>query len=430
MTQDDGTTDAAAFAELHRFLEVSYPLTARALERQVAETHALLYRWPGADPQLEPIVLTAHMDVVPADPEGWDQEPFSGAQVEGEIWGRGTLDDKLSVLGLLEAVEFLLESGEEPRRTIYLAFGHDEERDGHGAAAIARLLERQGVRALFVLDEGSVIGDGLVPGVEKPVAMVGLAEKGYLSLALTARTGGAGTAAKAGHSSMPPADTPIERLARGIQVLSENPMPTDLRPPVSEMLTTLAPEMSFLERVAMGNLWLFKPLVARQLAASPEGNAMIRTTGVPTILRGGHKENSIPQSAQAVVNYRILPGGSAAAVREHVESLVGDIGLQVETLGAAIEPSPVSPAESDSFALLRRTILQVFPHVVVAPALVVAATDGRHYTGLTPNVYRFLPVQLDADRLAGIHGTNERISQAAYADVIRFYIQLIRNSAL
>lgn len=434
VTQDSGAPAADAFDQLHRFLESSYPLVARTLERQVVLEHALLYRWAGADPQLAPIVLTAHMDVVPADYAAWSPSPVPKKPFEGEIWGRGTLDDKLSVLGLMEAVEYLLAAGERPQRTTYLAFGHDEERDGTGAAAIAQLLEDQGLRPLFVLDEGSVIGEGLVPGVEKPVAMVGLAEKGYLSLELTARSAstgsGPGAAAKGGHSSMPPPNTPIVQLARGLQALADNPMPSDLRSPVSEMLTTLAPEMSFLERVVMGNLWLFEPLVAHKLAAAPESNAMIRTTGVPTVVRGGDKENSIPQKARAVVNYRILPGDSVAAVSEHVENLVAEAGLQVKVLGTAIEPSPVSPANSDSFALLQQSILEVFPDVVVAPALVVAATDGRHYTGLTPNVYRFLPVKLDADRLAGIHGVDERISEDAYGDVIRFYIRLITNAAL
>lgn len=434
VTQDSGPAPAEAFDQFHRFLENRFPLVARSLERQVVLEHALLYRWAGADPQLAPIVLTAHMDVVPADYSGWSVVPVPEQPIEGEIWGRGALDDKLSVLGLMEAVEYLLAAGEGPQRTVYLAFGHDEERDGAGAAAIAQLLKDQGVHPLFVLDEGSVIGEGLVPGVEKPVAMVGLAEKGYLSLVLTARAvsagSGPGAAAKGGHSSMPPPNTPIVRLARGLQTLADNPLPTDLRPPVSEMLTTLAPEMPFLERVAMGNLWLFEPLVARKLAASPESNAMIRTTAVPTIVAGGTKENALPQEAHAVVNYRILPGDTAAAVIDHVSGLVAELALEVEIRGAEIEPSPVSPADSESFALLRQTILEVFPDVVVAPALVVAATDARAYVGLTSNVYRFLPVKLDRERLAGIHGNDERISISAYGDVIRFYIQLITNTAL
>jgi len=421
-------TEGAAFDRLHALLEASYPKVRETLTREVVNAHSRLYTWEGSGAGGEkPILLMAHLDVVPIakDTEGdWTQEPLSGLiDGEGMIWGRGSLDDKLSVLGLLEAVEQLLEEGFTPRRTVYLAFGHDEEIDGaRGALAIASLLEQRGVRLDYVLDEGSIIGLDLVPGVDKPVAMIGVAEKGYLSLRLTAT--GAG-----GHSSIPPEQTAIGRLARALTRLEERPMPAELRSPVAEMLVAVAPEMPFVQRLAMENQWAFGPLVAGQLTGAPTSNAMVRTTAAPTVIKGGIKDNVLPQEASAVVNFRVLPGDSIAGVTRHVKTAIDDPGIAVEVFGTANEPSEVSDMGSESFRVLRRTVREVFPKVVVAPALVIAATDSRHYRDVADNTYRFLPVSLTAERLAGMHGTNERLETESYADLIRFYIQLLRNSA-
>lgn len=424
------------FLKLHELLETKFVRVHEAMPPVKVKELSLLYTWPGRDPSLKPILLIAHMDVVPANGDNWEngKGPFSGAiDAEGMIWGRGSLDDKLSVLGLLEAVDYLLGKKFSPERTIYLGFGHDEELDGEGAQAIAARLQEElaGRKLEFVLDEGLVIGvGGLVPGVDKPVALIGLAEKGYLSLRLTVEGTG-------GHSSTPPEEGAIVKLARAIDRLKRSPLPAEIRSPVAEMLDAVAPEMSFVRRTAMTNRWLFGGLVTSQLAGDHTSNAMVRTTTAPTMIKSGDKDNVLPQEAYAIVNFRILPGDSVASVTRYVREVIDDPSIAVEDCndrpvpkcGAANEPSAVSDANSDSFEILRQTVQEIFPGTVVAPALVIAATDSRHYGEIADNTYRFLPVPLTSKRLEGIHGTDERLESAHYAALIHFYIQLIRNAA-
>lgn len=430
----EGEVPKKIWDAFHRHLEVSFPLVHQSLRREAVLDHSLLYTWKGKDPSARPILLMAHMDVVPVNPENnWQNDPFAGVIKDGVIWGRGALDDKLSVLGILEAVERLLQAGFAPSRDVYLAFGHDEEREGKGAKAIAQRLKERSVQLEFVLDEGSVIGKDIIPGIEQPVAMIGLTEKGYLAVTLTAKA----KEGKPAHSSMPPADTPIELLARALAQLADKPMASEIRPPVSDMLDALAPEMSFWQRLAMGNRWLSDPLVRSKLASIPVGNAMIRTTGVATIISAGFKENVIPQTARAVVNYRILPGDSTEGVLDHVKEVVadlemGDIEIEVSH-GPEYHPPPVSDPGSASYMALERCVRKVFPEALVAPALVIGGTDSRVYgepdTAIADNVYRFLPVVLNETGLASIHGVNEQLPIQGYSKVIRFYLELLRDTA-
>lgn len=421
---DDKPTEVEAFDRLHAFLERSYPVAHATLEREIVNQHSRLYTWRGTDRTKQPILLAAHLDVVPPVGE-WQHDPFSGTiDEDGMIWGRGALDDKLSVLGLLEAVEQLVAEGFTPERTIYLAFGHDEELEGElGAQTMAAMLEARGQSLAYVLDEGLVVGLDLVPGVAKPVAMIGVAEKGYLSIELTAKEAG-------GHSSTPPPITAIGRLARAIDRLQSNQLPAEIRPPVSEFLEAVAPEMSTFEQIAMSNQWLFGGLVASMLTDGQNSNAMVRTTTAPTIIKAGSKDNVLPQEASATVNFRILPGEDSESVTAHVVRVIDDELVEVAPIQAsASDPIPASDTDTDSYREVERTVQQIFPEAVVAPALVIASTDSRHYRKLTDNIYRFLPVTLDAERLSGIHGTDERLESDAYRRLIGFYIQLMRNSA-
>ena len=423
--QDPGGFNPQAFLDFHRFLERAFPKVHRTLTREVVNEHSLLYTWKGTSSESKPILLMAHLDVVPVDPgtEGeWVQPLFSGRIGDGYIWGRGSMDLKVSVLGILEAVELLLSQGFQPTRTIYLAFGHDEEIGGQqGAVKIAALLKSRGVRLDYVLDEGLPVGHGLIPGVPVPVAMIGIAEKGYLTIELTV----AGTG---GHASMPPTHTAIGTLSAAIQRLESNPMPAGITEPVRQTFSCVGPEMSFTRRMLLANLWLSEPIVNRQLAASPATNALLRTTGAVTMVQGGTKENVLPAEAKAIVNFRVLPGDTLASVTEHVRRVINDTTVTVKTL-KAVEPSPVTPTDSETFRTLARTIRQVIPEVVVAPGLLVAGTDSKHYLPLTEATYRFLPIRLTGEDLQRIHGTNERIAIDNYAEVISFYAQLIRNSA-
>jgi carboxypeptidase PM20D1 len=313
--------DGAAAEGLHEFLRQSYRRAHEVLSREMVGGYSVLYRWEGTEPQLSPILLMGHLDVVPIEPgteRDWLEPPFSCRISEGYIWGRGTIDDKSTVLATLEAVELLLGNGFRPRRTVYLAFGHDEETRGQdGAAKIAELLRSRNIVLDFVLDEGLFIVDGIAPGIVDPVALIGTAEKGWLTVMLTATGPG-------GHSAMPPRHTAVGTLAAAIQRLEANPMPAAIRPPVTEFFARVAPEMSLLHRVAFANLWLFGPLVRQELGRSTTTNAIIRTTSAVTVARAGTLENVLPKSATAVVNFRILPGDTTTGALEHARRVIAD----------------------------------------------------------------------------------------------------------
>lgn len=369
----------------------------------------------------------AHQDVVPVEPGtegGWEQPPFEGRIAGGYIWGRGAMDDKSGVLGILEAVEMLVVQGFQPTRTVYLAFGHDEEVGGsEGAVKIAELLRSRNVELEYVLDEGLAITDGIVPDIARPVALIGIAEKGFVSLELSVEVEG-------GHSSMPPPQSAIGILSTAINRLEKNPMPASIEGVEREMFNYLGPEMPFGKRMAIANLWLFKPMVQRTLSASPSTNASIRTTTAATIIEAGLKENVLPSKARAVLNFRILPGDRIEGVAAHVRETINDPRVQINRFGTTFnEPSAISSANSMGFQLIQRTIRGLLPEAVVAPALMLGATDSRHYAKLTNNIYRFSPQRLRPDDVRRFHGTNERISVADYARCVRFYYYLIKDSA-
>lgn len=424
---DQTSTDSGRreFQRFHDFLAKSFPRVHRILSKETVAGHSLLYTWNGKDRLPKPILLMAHMDVAPVDAaseSSWRYPPFAGKIAEGFIWGRGTMDDKASVMAILESVEYLLAAGFQPNRSVYLAFGHDEEVGGNqGAANIAVALRSRGAELEFVLDEGLNILSGIIAGVSAPVALIGIAEKGYATVRLAIEAPG-------GHSSMPPADTAVGIISRALHRLEGAPFPSRFSVPTRQMFEFLGPEMTWTKKLGLANLWLFDPLLRKQLAASPITNAAIRTTLAPTMLNAGVQENVLPTKAAAVINLRILPGESVASAIAHVEKAIADPRIKLTLLPARMEPSSVSDVESPSFRLLHRTIGETASGVIVAPSLLVAATDSSHYTGLTKNIYRFLPITLGPDDAKRYHGIDERISVQDYERCVRFYAQLIRNS--
>ncbi|MEF7614655.1 M20 family peptidase [Aquincola sp. MAHUQ-54] len=421
----DGRPDASAeaFRQLHAWLERAYPQAHAALRREQVGGLSLLYTWEGADRSAPPIMLMAHQDVVPVAPgtEGdWQAGPFAGTVHDGFVWGRGAWDDKGNLVAMMEAVELLAREGFRPRRTVYLAFGHDEETGGErGAKAIAALLASRGVRLEFVLDEGLLITEGVLKGLDAPLALIGVAEKGYVNLSLTAH----GTP---GHASMPPRDTAIGTLARALARLEARPMPAQIDGVSAEMFAAIAPEMQPGPRVLLSNLWLFGPLVRRQLEQGTSTNAMLRSTAALTMVAGGNKVNVLPGQAQAHVNVRLLPGDTAEAAAAHAHRAIGDAGVAVaQASGPRAEASPVSPSDSASYRLIARTVRELFPGTVVAPGLMIAATDSRHMLPIADQVYRFSPVRARSEDLPRFHGTNERISTANLAELVGFYHRLL-----
>ncbi len=424
--QDPAQDDPAAFQGLHAALQEMFPKAHQTLTREVIGGSSLLYTWKGKDPSKAPIILLGHMDVVPVEPgtEGdWQKPPFSGAIDGGYVWGRGTMDFKLAVVGLLEAAETLIEAGYSPSRTIYFAFGHDEEVSGlKGATAIVELLRSRSVRAAYVLDEGMVVTEGILKGVDRPVALVGIAEKGYLTVQISVEGQG-------GHSSMPPRPTTIGILAQAIQRLESHPMAAHIDGPARSLFEALAPEMPFGNRLILTNLWLLSPVAKRVLSGSPATDALLRTTTAPTMLEGSIKENVLPKHAHVLVNFRILPGDTRESVLAHVKDVVADERVKVSVVegGLSQEPSAVSDPAGAGFKSIERSIRQIFPDAIVAPSLVLGATDSRYYQPIADGVYRFSPQRMKDEDRARLHGTNERLSVKNFGEAVRFYAQLIKN---
>jgi len=425
--QDASQFPVSEFDRFQAFLSETYPHIESTLKKLRVGQHSLLYQWPGTDTSLRPILLMAHQDVVPIDPvsaQMWTHAPFGGEIAEGFIWGRGTLDDKGAVMALHEAAETLLAQGFRPKRTVYFALGHDEEVGGRGGSAkIAEWLLSQNLKLESVLDEGQVVTEGIVAGVAKPVALIGIAEKGYLSLEFVVE-------AEGGHSSMPPPHTAVGLLSRAIERLETSPFPATLSDPVRSQLAFLGPEQGWLRRLLFANLWLFSPLVIAQMEKTPSTNAMLRTTIAPTMLEGSIKENVLPMRARGVVNLRLLPGMSSDEAIKRVSAIVDDPQVKIAATGTSrSEPSPVSSIGSDAFSKLHRAVKSTFPDAIVSPSLVLGATDTRHFTALSDNLFRFLPARLGREDLKRYHGVNERVGVENYGEFIRFYIRYLREAA-
>lgn len=416
----------AELLKLHTYLAQAFPNAHRAMTREIVGGYSLLYTWNGEQPSAKPILLMAHQDVVPIAPgteDRWHADPFGGEIRDGFVWGRGSWDDKGNLMAILEAVDALVAAGFKPRRTIYLAFGHDEENGGeNGAAKIAELLAQRGIHCEFALDEGLVTTEGIMPGLAAPLALIGIAEKGFLTVRLTAT-------ATPGHSSMPPKTSAIGALAKALTRLEASPMPAGDSGVAAAMLDTIAPEMRGLQRVALSNRWLFGPLIRARLERAPSTDALLRTTTAITVISGGNKENVLPGTAQALVNFRILPGDTVASIFEHVKRCVGDAAIRVEIASPPEEASTVSSRESNGYRVIERTIRELFPEVLVAPGLVIGATDSRHMSAVADDIYRYSPVRATPADLARFHGTDERMDTANYAELIRFYGALIRHAA-
>jgi carboxypeptidase PM20D1 len=422
----DAEQNADAFHGLQAYMAQTFPAFHAATKREVVGGLSLLYTWQGSDPNATPIALLAHQDVVPIAPgteSDWQAPPFDGTIRDGFIWGRGSWDDKGNLFSILEAAEQLAREGFRPRRTIYFAFGADEEVGGlRGASEIAKLLAQRGVKLDYAIDEGLVIAHGMLKGLNRPAALIGIAEKGYATLDLS-------LTAAPGHSSMPPQQSAIGIMSAALAKLDRHRMPARLQGTALEMLQTLAPEMNPVNRVVLSNLWLFKPLLVREFGKSPSTDALIRTTTALTIVRAGNQDNVLPGRVDATVNFRLQPGDTEADVVEHVKRTIDNSAITIARRDVNTEAPPVTSTQTDAYRALNRTVREVFPDVVVAPGLMLAATDSRHYAGITQSIFRFSPVHAKTEDLLRFHGTNERISIANYADMIRFYRRLIENTA-
>jgi carboxypeptidase PM20D1 len=420
VSTQSGSDDPAPFIGLHAQLRRSFPLVHLGLAQETVSGGSLLFTWRGSSPSEAPILLTAHLDVVPeGDPSSWRFPPFSGALADGIVWGRGALDYKVGVTGMLQACEDLLAEGFQPVRDLCLAFGHDEEVGGlEGAARISALLESRGMKFSSVLDEGGYLYS--YPWLTGEVAVVGLAEKGYLTLRLT----GIG---EQGHASSPPLSTPCGRLGRCLHLLEERQMPARLCGPVRSLLSGTGHLFGReLQDHSQG-----QAAMASALECWPSGNALVRTTTAPTILAGGCKENILPAEVHAIVNFRPVPGDRIEDVLTHVRGIAAPLGVEVsiEDARRAFEPSGESTLDTPDGRALLDAIESTWPGITAVPGIFPAATDSRHYSKVADQVYRFVPVPLGPAGLGALHAAGESLSGEDYLRAVRFYRSYIARTS-
>jgi len=422
--QDRADMEEDAFEGWISFVEASFPTMHETLEHERIGDYTLLYRWEGQNAELKPGMMMGHYDVVPVEEHTeteWTHPPYSGAIADGYIWGRGALDDKGGLMSTFEAIEHLVASGFEPERTMYIAANHDEEVGGQaGASVVADTLEARGTELAFLVDEGLPVAEEIIEGIESPLAMIGVAEKGQVTLELSIIREG-------GHASMPPQETAIGELARAVRQLKDNPMPGRFGDLVQSTFDPISVELPFVYRAALANLWLMRPVIESQLSQIPHTNAALRTTIAPTLFQSGMKTNVLPARARAVINFRIHPNDTVASVVEHVETSIENPAVTIRRMNGAREASAVSDTEARAYQQLKRAVWETFDEIPIAPSIFVAATDTRHFLDLTDNIYRFRPIRATPDDRGRIHGTDERVRVDNYVEMVQFQIRALHN---
>ena len=424
---DEDKVDWDEFARFHNWLAEAYPAVHSSLKREIVSRASLLYKWAGRDPALKPFAMLAHMDVVPVEEstlENWTHPPFAGAADDDAVWGRGANDMKNQLVAIFEAVETLLNEGFAPERDIYICLGHNEEvqlGERSGARAMAGLLQERGVRLEFVFDEGGAILEDPPFSLSKPVAMIGLAEKGYTDFRVSVLDAG-------GHSAEPPRQTALGKLAVVLTAIEKSPMKQRLISPVTQTFDALGRHMGFAMRLVLANLWLFKPLAMRSLAANKQTNSMTRTTIAATMAEASPASNILPQRASATLNVRILPGETAGDVRNHIERIAAKTGVDVEVDLLRGSPAVNERASAWAYQAILRCLHAVREDIIPAPYLVTGATDSREYEPVAGEIYRFYPFILSAGELDAMHATDERVRRESIAGALRFNYHFIKEA--
>lgn len=415
---DPQDMDMNEFESFKKLLEDLYPKVHEICEKQYIGPTGILYKWKGRSDE-KPVVLMSHYDVVPVDEESWTHPPFSGRIIDDVLWGRGTLDTKTTLLGVLEAAETQLEEGFIPSNDIYFSFAGDEETSGQSAPAIVTYLKEKGIRPYLVLDEGGIVTSKVFPGVSKPTALIGIGEKGYLDLQVLVKSQG-------GHAAAPPNKTIVSQVAAWIQAVDKNKTKAFLTEPVLKMFDRLGRHSSFFYRMIFSNLWLFSP-VLKYLFSKTGGqmNALIRTTTTPTILSGSDAFNVLPTTCEVGFNCRILNTDTVESTQAHI---VNQLKLPYECkIIESREASKISPIDTSQFELIEDLVLNLWPGAVVSPYLMTAATDSRHFCDISDHVMRFAPMEVTSEELSLIHSHNERIRKKSVMECVQFYCQLIER---
>lgn len=411
--------DDAEFDKLIDLLPTLYPTVFKTCSLTRLPDRALLFRWHG-NADTDPTVLMAHYDVVPVEEERWEKPPFEGIIENGVLWGRGTLDTKVTFNGILSAANTLMDEGFVPQNDIYFAFSGGEEVNGDGAVHIVNYFKENGIQPALVVDEGGAVVENVFPGVKQPCGMVGIAEKGMLNLTFSLSANG-------GHASAPAPHTPIGLLAKACCDVENHPFPFQITKPAAAMFDTLGRHSTFLYRMIFANLWLFKGVLNLLcIKQGGEMNALLRTTVTFTQANGSTAPNVIPPASSFVANLRLNPNDSVEGAVERIRRTIQNdaIGL---TIGSSMEPGPISQIDCEAWDKVAYAVANTWQGCLVTPYLMVQCSDSRHYRDLSDHVYRFSAMDLTAEERRTIHGNNERIRLESAVKATEFFIRLIRQ---
>ncbi len=415
--RDASLEDDGEFQNLIDLLPTLYPSVFEQCTFTQLEDRALLFCWQGRTAG-EPAVVMAHYDVVPVEEEGWDKPAFEGILENGVLWGRGTLDTKVTMNGILFAVNHLIAQGFQPERTVYMAFSGGEEINGLGASRIVDWFEQQNITPAFVLDEGGAVVENVFPGVAAPCGLIGIAEKGMLNVRYQVKSSG-------GHASAPKPGGPVDRLSRACCNILAKPFPYRITPPVAAMFDTLGRHSNFVYRMIFANLWCFSPVLNMICKKSGgELNALMRTTVAFTQMNGSKAPNVIPPSAEMVSNIRLNPQDTMESALAYLKRAVADDQVEIAKIDG-MNPSRISQVDCPAWELVASSVASTWKGCIVSPYLMVQCSDSRHYGRISDRVYRFSAMDLTAEERATIHGHNERIRVETLCRTVEFYIRLL-----
>jgi len=423
ISNDEFATKPECFRHFQSFLKGAFPRLHQKAKIKTFAHGSVLFQLQGRNSKLSPVLWMAHQDVVPVAPgtlSHWDHPPFSGVLADGYIWGRGSWDDKGNLMAQLEAIEAALSAGWSPDRTLYLAYGHDEESKGSGAKEMADYLEAQQIRFEWALDEGLLVTLGIMKEIKQPLALIGIAEKGYLTLRLSFEM-------PPSHSSAPPSRTAIGVLGKAVASLEAQPLEASPPTSVLKSFEGMAPALNGLNQFVFKHAGWFWPLISMKMKDNPSALAMVRTTLAPTIFQSGIKENILPAKAEATLNLRLLPGFTMQQAIEAVKKRIHDPEIKVEVVGEPREELETYSTESSGYQAIAHSIHEVFPDAMIAPGLMIATTDSYHFRKISKDIYRFSPVTAGPEDLPRFHGTNERIAISNYEKMIQFYEKLLKT---
>lgn len=446
-TGELGEFDYSTFDRIKEYLKKSYPLIYENTEYAEVNRYGLVYRLKGSNPSLDPVLFLSHTDVVPPGDAGvkdktenifrpgdeplppvskvseeWDFAPFSGAVANGRIYGRGAIDMKGMLFSLMESLNNLIKTNHKPQRDIYLAFGFDEEVGGqNGAVQIANYFKTKNLTFDAVYDEGGLIlQKGSVAGIDADVAVIGCAEKGFLSIKIKVKGLG-------GHSSMPPAESAIGKAALIMQRLEDDQMKPMITPLINEFFTNIGGSMSFVNRMGISNQWLLKPVLLSQLTKNNSTNALVRTTTALTMMKGSDAPNVLSPEVEFVVNFRLLPGNTVKEVKDHIAKATKGFDVEIEEIDNVKEASAVSSTNTKAFKLIESGIREIHPAAIATPYLTVGATDAYKYQIVSKNIYRFMPIKITDAEKQSIHSTNEYISIENYMKMIHYFEFIMKS---